>query len=328
MKRTTSALIVLCLLPAAVAAQTLPCYRLESPPTIDGRLNDPQWKRIPRVTGFVQQGNYSSLQTFVRAAWDDEALYIAFECLTPDPGALEIGDTERDDAVGRGASVEIFLDTNRDRRTYYQIVSNPGAGIYDGKELDKSWNADYDVKAAVGESSWSLEITIPFKSLGASVPEDKTKWGANLCRNISPSQRGHGRYTSWIDIKGGFHKPAQFGGLLFCRLSLEPDAVADAEMFLNRPYLNWLDGRLEAASRELNEVAGKMRKQLAASKNAGAYESKQAELDKQIAEERDTAVTGDTLEVRVEALRGIGGILAAQKKLWNDFRFFDLFGDP
>jgi len=333
MNRTLGALTVLCLLPAALATQTLPCYRVESPPTIDGRLNDPQWKSVPRVTGFVQfgqgQGAYSRFQTFARAAWDDRALYVSFECLTPHPDGLEIGDTERDGAVGRGDSIEIFLDTNRDRRTYFQIVSNPGAGVYDGKEMDKSWNADYDVKADIGESSWSLEIAIPFNSLGVSVPEDKTEWGVNLCRNIPPAQTGRERvlYTSWIDIKGGFHKPAQFGTLVFCRLSIEPDAVARAETFLNRAYLEWLDAGLVAASRELSETAGKMKKLLAVSRHADAYESQQAELDKQIAQ-LDTTAAGDTVEARVEALRRIDGILATQKKLWNDFRFFDLFADP
>ena len=333
MNRTLGALIVLCLLSVTLSAQTLPCYRVESPPAIDGGLDDPQWKTIPRVTGFVQfgqgQGTYTRLQTFAQVAWDDEALYIAFDCLTPQPDTLVIGGTEHDGSVGSGDAIEIFLDTNRDRRTYYQIVSNPGGAIHDGKEMDKSWNADYDVNAAVGKSSWSLEIAIPFESLGVPVPEDKAEWGVNLCRDSSPAQTGRKAllYTSWTEMKGGFHKPAQFRALLFCKVSLEDDAVSHAETFLNRAYLGWLDKRLDAAARELGEATAKMRKLLAVSEHAAAYQSKQAELDGQIAQ-LDTTVAGDTVEARVESLSRIDGVLAAQTKLWNDFRFFDLFAEP
>src|SRR5439155_20688877 len=54
------------------------------PPTIDGKLDDAAWKTAPPVASFTQkfpnEGMAPSDPTTMRILYDDDAIYVAFEC--------------------------------------------------------------------------------------------------------------------------------------------------------------------------------------------------------------------------------------------------------
>ena len=58
--------------------------RTSTPPTIDGRLDEPAWATAPAVASFTQkfpdEGRAPSDPTTMRILYDDEAIYVAFEC--------------------------------------------------------------------------------------------------------------------------------------------------------------------------------------------------------------------------------------------------------
>ena len=64
-----------------------PCYRVPVAPVMDGKVvGDPAWEPIPAVTGFhkLGAGYTDAKQTYARACWDDQALYVGLVCEEPD----------------------------------------------------------------------------------------------------------------------------------------------------------------------------------------------------------------------------------------------------
>jgi len=109
-------------------------------------------------------------------------------------------------------TAELFLDTNHDGHTYYQLAANLLGNRYDGYMKDKKWNADWQVAVKIDKHSWTMEIGIPFKSLGISMPEKGSAWGLNVCRNRAGGPQNS---SSWAAVGGNFHNPGKFNTLIF-----------------------------------------------------------------------------------------------------------------
>src|SRR6476620_5407964 len=89
-RRASLALAIVLASPALSAGQPKPAHgtvpvlhgaRASSPIVIDGLLDDEVWVRTPATTGFTQrdpdEGKPATERTELRAAYDNEALYIA-----------------------------------------------------------------------------------------------------------------------------------------------------------------------------------------------------------------------------------------------------------
>src|SRR5262245_49256622 len=63
------------------------CYRTETPPAIDGKIDDDAWQAAPWSEAFVDiEGNKKPkprLRTRMKMLWDDKALYIAADMEEP-----------------------------------------------------------------------------------------------------------------------------------------------------------------------------------------------------------------------------------------------------
>jgi hypothetical protein len=64
--------------------------RTDTPPVIDGKLDEPCWSKANVATDFTDYRleEPAREQTLVRILYDDENIYIAFECLEPDPDSI------------------------------------------------------------------------------------------------------------------------------------------------------------------------------------------------------------------------------------------------
>ena len=67
------------------------------------------------------------------------------------------------------------------------------------------------VDAHAVPGGWSVEIAIPFRSLGVEMPPSGTLWGFNVHRQ---EYRLIER-SSWSATLHSFHEPSNFGHLLF-----------------------------------------------------------------------------------------------------------------
>ena len=102
------------------ARPSIRAYHVDTPPTLDGLVNEPIWTAMQPATGFVQQepnnGEPSTEQTEVRIAFDDDNLYLGVICLDSQPDNIVVTQNRRDASLENTDSVEILFDTFNDKQ--------------------------------------------------------------------------------------------------------------------------------------------------------------------------------------------------------------------
>ena len=86
---------------------------------IDGVLDEPAWKQANVIT--LREGALGGpvrFATRVRMLWDDEAIYVGFECDDPDVHAIR---TRHDDNLWMHDLVELFIDPDGDSKSYVEL---------------------------------------------------------------------------------------------------------------------------------------------------------------------------------------------------------------
>lgn len=165
--------------------------RADTPPAIDGRLDDEVWRGAVPVRGFLQrdpvEGEPATEDTLVRVGYDDRALYIGARLLDGDPASIVRQLSRRDVPVEADAFL-VYLDPHHDHLTGAQFgVSAAGvqrdALIYNDQFLDVTWDAVWESAVTVDEGGWTVEMRIPLSQLRFPAAERYT-WGINVQRLI------------------------------------------------------------------------------------------------------------------------------------------------
>ena len=179
-----------------------------------GNINDPVWKKVPEITGFLalETAEPVKFQTRVKVTSDRKHLFAAFECDHPDPSCLRAEATRSSPyQLYKDDSVELFLDPSNKRLDYFHILVN-GKGVWGAEHTERKWPCKgFKVKTSCGEEMWKAEIAIPLSELGVSVRKG-TKWGVNFCRNTAVPKYAS---SSWAWTGIDFHRPGRFGTLVF-----------------------------------------------------------------------------------------------------------------
>lgn len=190
----------------------------QKPPTIDGKLDDLVWRAMKPLDEFV---GYVSLkdpkpkaQTRAWVTYDDQNLYIAFQCAEPKKAQMKVEGDRRDDSIWMGDSVDIFLTKGATPTPYVHFILNPSnvqwdALFADGNKMD--FNPKWQSATAVAEAEWTAEIAIPWAEIGMAFPRPGTKLGANLCRQRIPDRE----QTCWSQTFSGFMEERNFGVWVF-----------------------------------------------------------------------------------------------------------------
>jgi hypothetical protein len=186
---------------AAIEPQTAQIRRLvEAPPVIDGKLEDTAWPNATALSPFVayvEAPEYDlSATTEAQVAYDDNHLYVAFRCAEPDMQTTREGLRENFD------DVSVILAPEQDRPAWRVF----GVGA-DGKRKDAhpggeeaGWKPDYQSAVRLGEDGWSVEMAIPWKALGRSVPKPGEKLAANVAH--MRYRWGYEQYSTWSKFRG------------------------------------------------------------------------------------------------------------------------------
>jgi len=154
--------------------------RLDTPPIIDGHLEDGCWKTISSVTGFFQHdpinGAPASEETLVWAAYDQKNIYFAFLMKDSRPDQIWAELTPRNDYENND-SITLILDTYHDNRTSISFTVNP-KGVQKNS-VETIWKSE----ATLRPDGWAAEMAVPFKSLRFS-PAGSQVWGVNFQRYL------------------------------------------------------------------------------------------------------------------------------------------------
>ena len=189
--------------PESLLSKTTHAVRVDSPPTIDGLLDDSVWEKAIPVTDLIQTepDNLAKPTEFteVRIVYDDDALYFAFRCHDSEPKKIMRRLARRDEWLEAGNDnsdwIGIGVDPQNDDITGYVFIVN-AAGVKmdlfipDDENYDPSWNAVWDAKVSSNENGWAAEMAVPF-SVFQFNSQGEQIWGLELNRSIYRKQERH-----------------------------------------------------------------------------------------------------------------------------------------
>jgi len=213
------------LVPQAPLARVARCAR---PPVIDGDPGDACWANTVACTDFLlpRTSALVAAQTDARLCYDDDNLYVLFECDEPILDTAQQrrhefkasvkkrdGDTYRDDAC------LVLLQPDTGDETVYDFTVNALGTVTDAQCMssdlwasrDTEWNSSARSAGEIGEASWSAEMAIPLADLGVERPLSGQRWQAVIGRIA----KARNETSSWNPSDRGFHDPAAWGGLVF-----------------------------------------------------------------------------------------------------------------
>lgn len=176
---------------------------------LDGVLDEEVWRRAEAVTGFIQaeprEGQPATERTEVRIAFDGSTLYIGAYLHDSEPDALVVTDIKKDFTDSEQDVFAVILDTFHDRRNGYVFMTNPEGARADqqvaneGREINASWDAVWDVRSRRVADGWTTEMAIPFRALRFDEGVDRP-WGINFSRRI----RRKNELAYWSPIPRAF----------------------------------------------------------------------------------------------------------------------------
>jgi hypothetical protein len=165
--------------------------------SIDGKLDESPWQRVPPVTDFIQQdpdnGQPASERTELRVLFDRDKLYIGVECFDADPAGLLFNQMMRDGALDGDDRLMWVLDSYNTQQSAYYFEVNPAGAMGDalvvpaqggnfGSALNRAWDGIWVAKVQRHRQGWTAEVEIPFKTLNFDPAAEY--WGANFQRTI------------------------------------------------------------------------------------------------------------------------------------------------
>lgn len=208
--------------------RTIKAVRIETPPNIDGKLDDPCWQKSAKTGELLQfepqRGEPATQPTTIYVGYDANNLYVAFECFKTDMNQLAANLTRRDSFFFSDDHVEVLIDTFLDGRNCYAFALNPlgtqtdrrlineGANRRTGQSMIGtaiSWDCDWQGQASEEADKWTAEFAIPFAELRFPKAMDMATWGINFWRNDEvPAEE-----QTWADLGERQYAVSKFGQL-------------------------------------------------------------------------------------------------------------------
>ena len=197
-------------------ARSMMAVRTNTPPVIDGKLDDECWSQANVETDFTDYRieQLAKEQTFVRVLYDDENIYIAFECIEPDPNSIVGVERKYDQSLREEDYVTARLDTFHDHRCCYVFSVNTlgtrfdaRMGLFDYFE-DDTWGCEWTAASTVAEDRWFAEMSIPISNM-LFRKKDAVSWGANFYR----SEKSLSERSYWCYRNSRARYPNEFGNL-------------------------------------------------------------------------------------------------------------------
>lgn len=223
MKKICTGFFILLLLAGTeiLAQETVMIKRLEGNVSFDGIPGENAWSSMGQFELTMHRpnfGNAPSESSDIRIGYDDEYLWIGAKLYMKDASKIFSPSKKRDEELFDYDAFGIVLDTYDDNenalaffttptglRTDYTISNDAqmgGGGPGFDAAMNASWNTFWDVRTAVDDKGWYVEMRIPFSSLKFKPENDIATMGLIISRNISLNNETD-TYPA-IDPKYGF----------------------------------------------------------------------------------------------------------------------------
>lgn len=170
-----------------------------TPPDIDGYINDDAWNAVDWSGDFTQKSPYEneapSQKTAFKILYDDNNLYVAIRAFDTEPDKIEKRLSRRDGFDGDRVSVS--FDSYNDNRTgfnFHVTAAGVKADVINTSDTksDYTWDPVWYVKVSIDELGWVAEMKIPLTQLRFAKVEDHI-WGLEVSRTLFRKQE----YSVW-----------------------------------------------------------------------------------------------------------------------------------
>jgi hypothetical protein len=201
--------------------KTASATRIETPPRVDGILNDPCWLMSQPIIDFEQFlplfNTPPGYITEVKIVYDDQAVYIGAFMNDPYPDSIPMQLGNRDDENMNVDFFGIEFDTyNNQLDGYTFIVTSAGVQI-DSRETDDTYDAVWWSEVKVTSEGWYAEMKIPYSAI--RFPKlDRQQWGMQIMRYL----RRYRELDFWALEKQGAGNDLVYWGLLEGIEQIEP----------------------------------------------------------------------------------------------------------
>ncbi|MDP6355789.1 MAG: DUF4838 domain-containing protein, partial [Planctomycetota bacterium] len=235
------------MLPGKSRARTV-LERLKVAPKLDGVFDEPAWEETDWLDmPEIALGKVEATTSF-RLGYDDKNIYVGFLCREPEIEEMVVKAYGRDGPVWRTECVELFFDTEGSGDKTMHFIAVPAEGArYDArrgyiddplhplvlkKREDPSWNPEWTYGFRIDREArcWTMEVAIPFATLGTRMPAEGTRWRANFARERSRSRWNPKKYrrlpvelSLWSPNlqKASFMDTSAYGDIFFSRAPKE-----------------------------------------------------------------------------------------------------------
>jgi hypothetical protein len=190
------------------------------------------WDEVPPLPPFTlaDGSGPARQQTVTRVCYDDQALYVRFDCQDEDIWGTY---TQRDEPLYDEEVVELFLAPGaEDPVSYYEIEVSPNGVLFDAQvynptsqRADMQVGLDWDCPGIRWEARrddaarhWWATLVVPWSAVAP--PGDlPIIWRANFYR-IERPRSAEAEFSCWsptLTQPADFHKPAYFGRLILAK---------------------------------------------------------------------------------------------------------------
>lgn len=203
--------------------------KIETPPQIDGILNEPFWAKTKSLGEFTlwsgSEKGRPTADTNVRLAYDDTWLYLGLECTNQlQKLILAPKVKEHDGSVNTDESVEIFLTSDPRDKVYYHFLLScfnvkAEQRFIEGQRERQTWNLPWRSATVVTENGWTAEIALPlylfleygdFEHIRLNVMRNRRCPQMDACMVITHDVI---EASLWRPVVRTFHEISAFGTL-------------------------------------------------------------------------------------------------------------------
>ncbi|MEW6354852.1 MAG: sugar-binding protein [Planctomycetota bacterium] len=204
-----------------IAAREYLCLTADSPPQLDGALDDGCWRRARPSPVFHTIGACPEevpRRMAIRFLCDKDNLYVAVDAASR-PGVVPAARQERrhDDPVFNDDSVELFLHTSPSAKDYYHFMLNCDNAILDAHVIpDRTtghakWDPEWRHETKKRPGGWTAEMVIPFRAFDQKAPPQGFVWLVRVGSNAPGFP-----HAMWPrNPTASFHDPTCSGYLIF-----------------------------------------------------------------------------------------------------------------
>lgn len=197
--------------------RSLTVAKADSQIKLDGELSEAVWGKTKYSGAFRNQDQMPTLnETAIKAAYDDQALYIAIACADRNVKAVKATAKGEDGFFSSGDDIlAVFIQPDETQPIYYQMGVNTQGAQFDQKvtagKRDYKFHPDWQAVTRMENGYWITEVRFPFAGFGLP-GKGNASWRLDVFRLARDNML---EPCEWSLTRGSWHEPKYFGKLTF-----------------------------------------------------------------------------------------------------------------